>query len=418
MGERQTVVIAGAGIGGLTAALALSRGGYGVVIVERAAELSEAGAGIQVAPNAGRVLGWLGLDAAIAAKAIEPAAIEIRNGDSGRTVGSVRGAAFRERYGFPYRVIHRADLQAILVGAVRADPAIQLRLDSTIAERLDQDDGVLVRVRRSGGTDVVPAVAIVGADGVWSATRDTVVGSVGPSPSGRTAWRAIVPADIARDLVVMDRVGLWLGPEAHLVHYPVAGGAAVNIVAIVEEAWEKRGWSAVGDKADILRRFSGWAAPARELVAAPISWHKYAILTVDPRGAWTSGRIALLGDAAHAIVPFLAQGAAMAIEDAAVLADCLHAASDIATALGAYETRRKARVTRVAEASAEAGRHYQDRGIVASARDIALKFGGERLILGRNDWIYGWALPARDNLWAQRRTDLKPATKGGLKKGC
>jgi salicylate hydroxylase len=395
MGERQAVVIAGAGIGGLTTALALSRSGYSVVIIERAAELSEAGAGIQIAPNAGRVLASLGLDPAIAEKATEPAAIDVRNGDSGSQVASVRGAAFRERYGFPYRVIHRADLQAILAAAARADPAIQLRLDATIAEHLNQDDGLLVRVRRSGGTDVVPAVAIVGADGVWSATRDAVAGSGGPSPSRRTAWRAVVPADIARDLVAMDRVGLWLGTEAHLVHYPVARGAAVNIVAIVEETWDKRGWSAVGDPAEIVRRFAGWATPARSLIAAAISWQKYAIVTVDPRGPWTSSRIALLGDAPHAMAPFLAQGAAMAIEDAAVLADCLHGANDIAAALGTYETQRKARVVRVAEASAEAGRHYHDGGMAAFARDIALKFGSERLILGRNDWIYRWQPPER-----------------------
>jgi len=394
MGERQAIVIAGAGIGGLTAALALSRAGYRIVVAERSPELSETGAGIQLAPNAGRVLAGLGLDAAIAAKAIEPAAIEIRSGGRGGVVTSIRSQAFRERYGFPYRVIHRADLQSVLVAAVAADPAIRLDLDTTVAEHLVQDGGLLVRVRKRGGIEVVPAAALIGADGVWSTSREAIPASGAPAPTGRTAWRAIVAADIARDLVAMDRVTLWLGHDAHLVHYPVAGVAALNIVAIVREDWEKRGWSAVGERAEIMRRFKAWSPAARKIVAAPLGWHKFAIATIDARTPWTDGRLALLGDAAHAMVPFLAQGAAMAIEDAAVLADRLHAATDIPAALRDYETIRKARVRRVALAAEETGRRYHDGGVLALARDAALRIAGSRLILNRNDWIYRWRPPA------------------------
>lgn len=397
MGERQTILIAGAGIGGLTAALALARTGYGVVIVERAAELSEAGAGIQIAPNAGRVLAALGLEPHVAAKAIETAAIEVRNGTSGKVVKSVAGSAFRKRYGFPYRVIHRADLQAILLDAVRRDAAIRLELDATVAEQHVKGDGLLVRIRKRGGTEVVPAVAVIGADGVWSATRETIAGSASPVPTGRTAWRAVVAADVARDLVATDRVGLWLGPDAHLVHYPVAQGAAVNIVAIVEENWDRRGWSAVGERSEIIHRFAGWAAAMRNLIAAPIAWQKYALLTVDAHGVWTEGRAALLGDAAHAMVPFLAQGAAMAMEDAAVLAGCLRGAIDVPAALRAYEIARRKRVLRVAAASADTGQRYHERGVMAFARDAALMLVGERLVLGRNDWIYRWRPPESDD---------------------
>ena len=192
----------------------------------------------------------------------------------------------------------------------------------------------------------------------------------------------------------MDRVGLWLGRDAHLVHYPVARGAAVNIVAIVTEAWDKHGWSAVGDRADLAQRFKAWPARARRLLAAPVAWQKFAIHRVDASGAWTDGRLALLGDAAHAMAPFLAQGAAMAIEDAAVLANSLRGATDVPAALRTYETARKARVARVAEAANKAGAQYHYGGLLALARDTALRFAGERLTLDRNDWIYRWRAPA------------------------
>lgn len=393
--ERQTIVIAGAGIGGLTAALALARAGYRVVIAERTAELSEAGAGIQIAPNAGRVLASLGLDDAIGARAIEPQAIDVRRWHDGATLASIAGSAFRERYDFPYRVLHRADLQSILLAAAMRDPAIDIELDATLADRLTTDDGLLARIRRPSGGEVVPAVAVIGADGVWSETRRAIGGRSMPAATGRTAWRAVIAADDVRDLVTLDRVGLWLGPGGHLVHYPVAGGSAVNVVAIVREDWDKRGWSGLGSRDEIVARFVGWAREAQSLIDAGLSWHKHAILTVDSRGPWVEGRTALLGDAAHAMVPFLAQGAAMAIEDAAVLAACLYGGADIAEGLRDYAAIRKTRVRRVALASDDAGRHYHDSGAMAFARDTALRIAGERLILNRNDWIYRWrhALP-------------------------
>ena len=320
-GERQAIVVIGAGIGGLSAALALAAVGYRIVIVERSDHLNEAGAGIQIAPNAGRILARFGLEKAIAASAIEPEAIEIRSGSSGNIIAAIPCAEFRARYGFPYHVIHRADLQNILARAAVAHPDIDLELDATVSQYLARGDGFLVRIQKPTGIDVVPAVALIAADGVWSTFREKIAGSAQPEPTGRTAWRAVVPADTARDLVAMNRTGLWLGADAHLVHYPVTQGTAVNIVAIVNERWEKKGWSAAGDPGEIAQRFKDWPAPARKLIAAPHSWQKFALLTVNPNAAWTDGRLALLGDAAHAMRPFLAQGAAMAIEDAAVLAD-------------------------------------------------------------------------------------------------
>jgi salicylate hydroxylase len=388
--ERQTIVIIGAGIGGLTAALAVAAADYRVIVVERSPELSAVGAGIQIAPNAGRILAALGLESALAAAAIEPVALDVRSGTSGKLLAALPAAAFRESYGFPYRVIHRADLQAALAERVQASRDIALELGATVPQFLVNVDTLLVRIQGQRGIDVVPAAAIIAADGVWSTFRDHVPGAAHPTGTGRTAWRATLPADIAADLVAMDRTGLWLGRDAHLVHYPVSRGAAVNIVAIVRENFERKGWSAVGARADIAAHFRDWPKAALKLLAAPVSWQKFGLMTVDPLGAWTSGRLALLGDAAHAMLPFLAQGAAAAIEDAAILGRALTDAADIPAALQRYAAARRPRVALMAEASREAGRQYHQAGVMAFARDTALRLAGTKLILDRNDWIYRW----------------------------
>ncbi len=392
-GDRHPIVVAGAGIGGLTAALALAAAGWRVVVAERTAELSEVGAGIQISPNAGRVLARLGLDKAMALAAIEPQAVDILNGISGRRITSVPESAFRRRYGFPYRVIHRADLQSVLAAAVRRVPAIRLHLATTVEGSKLQSNSLLVRLRRPDGGDVVQAAALIAADGVWSAQRESIPDSATPRPNGRTAWRALVPADVAESLATMKRVGLWLGPDAHLVQYPVAQGTAVNLVAVVEEAWDKPGWNTHGDAAEIAGRFADWCGAVRRLIAAPIAWQKYALAPVDPAGPWVSGRTALLGDAAHAMVPFLAQGAAMAIEDAAVLAASLYGAADVPAALSAYEAARKPRVTRLWQASQRTGETYHFGTAMGALRDAALTIGGARLVLGQTDWIYRWTPP-------------------------
>ncbi len=390
MGERRALVIAGAGIAGLTAALALTARGFNVVVSERAEKLSELGAGIQIAPNAGRILAGLGLDKALAAAAIEPAAIDVFDGPTGRLITAIPSETFRARYDFPYRVIHRADLQSILAAAI-ARAGIRLDLGAPVEGYVGQGDAMLVRARKpGGGTDVISADGLIGADGVWSTVRQTIAGAAIPAATGRSAWRALVAADEARDIVATDRVGLWLGPDGHLVHYPVAQGAAVNLVAIVEEAWDKRGWSAPGDAAVLAGRFARWSAKARALLKAPISWQKFALAALPPDAPWVSGRIALIGDAAHAMTPFLAQGAAMAIEDAAVLAETLYAATDLPAALAAYAEARRPRTAAVSAASRRTGELYHYRGITSFARNAALRFAGPRLVMDRNDWIYGW----------------------------
>lgn len=395
MGERPTILIAGAGIGGLTTALTVARIGFDVVICERAAQLTEIGAGIQLSPNAGRVLADLGLDDAIAGAAIEPEAIDVKSGVTGATLASLPVALFRQRYGVPYRVIHRADLQTVLVDAVRKTGSIKLLLGTTVGDVLPRGRELLVKLQ-GDRAEMVNAAAIVGADGVWSTTRERVTGAFEPEPTGRTAWRTMIPLDNAPDTLAADRVGLWLGPDAHLVHYPIARGAAINVVAIVEETWDKPGWNARGDYRRIAERFNDWPADVRALVNAPQGWQKWALNAVDPTGSWSEGATTLVGDAAHAMVPFLAQGAAMAIEDAAVLATCLAASpGNIPTAFAAYEAERKPRVARVWNAAKRTGEHYHAAPPMAGLRNLALRVAGPRLMLMQNDWIYRWRPPAR-----------------------
>jgi salicylate hydroxylase len=397
MAARQTIVIAGAGIGGLTAALALAACGFKALIVERSEGLSELGAGIQLAPNAGRVLAGLGLDGAIAEAGSEPVAIDIRDAIRGKPIVSIPTKRFRDRYGFPYRVIHRADLQKILLAAVTANPSITLRLGATVGDFVPQSGGYLVRVSRTGGQDVVSAAAVIGADGLWSTLRDRVPGAAIAEASGRTAWRGLIPADSAPAALALDRLTLWLGPDAHLVHYPVAKGAAINVVAIVEEDWSRRGWSGAGDPQWLAKRFASWPDEARAIIAAPISWRKWAVTTLDPAKPWVSGPLALLGDAAHSMGPFIAQGAAMAIEDAAVLANVLADARDVPAALRSYALQRKPRVVAVARTAARVGRIYHWRPPFAAIRNAVLRLAGPWLIMAANDWIYRWkAETARD----------------------
>jgi salicylate hydroxylase len=272
---------------------------------------------------------------------------------------------------------------------VKGRPDIELILGTTISEAKPDSSGVSVATDTEIGSTGYRGSALIAADGVWSTLRALVDGANQPRPAGRTAWRAMIPSADAS--LGASSVGLWLGPAAHLVHYPVAKGSAINIVAIVEEEWPEEGWNAPGDGNWLLARFASWCEPARQMLAAPTEWRKFGLASVDPRGPWIKGPVALLGDAAHAMMPFMAQGAAMAIEDAAVLASALTAAGDDAPAgLRAYEAARRPRVTRVSEAARKTGEYFHWDEPRAGVRNAMLRLVGPSLVLGRSDWIYGW----------------------------
>ncbi|MBD1548155.1 FAD-dependent monooxygenase [Roseibium aggregatum] len=389
------VVIAGAGIGGLSAALALGAGGHDVLVVEKADELAEVGAGLQLSPNACRVLDDLGVLDSLMPHAVAPGGIRIGSGRTGREIVKIElGERIAARHGAPYLVVHRADLQKALFDRALHQGRIDIRLGSEILEVGDTPDGTLQCHVRSGGVIAqITARALIGADGVWSRVRERVSGHAQAKYTGLTAYRATLPAEKVNGDLLAD-TGLWLGPDAHLVHYPIRAGREFNLVALVPEKWTEEGWSATADRETLLGHFRAWAPNVRSLLEKPDTWLKWALCGVDAEGPWSDGRIALLGDAAHAMLPFAAQGAAMAIEDAAVLAHLFpRSATDIRAVFRAYEAARKRRVKKVQKTAAENGRIYHLGGPLAVGRDTVMKLMRPDRLSARQDWIYGWTPP-------------------------
>ncbi len=406
----RTVIIAGAGIGGLSAALALERCGFRVVVFEEADELKDIGAGIQLSPNATRVLLALGLAERLKPHVVTPAEVRIQTG-AGEDLARVSlGDLAAQRYGAPYWVIHRSDLQSALVDAVRATPGITLTLDAAVEKFSPDADGVTVHAIRGrtsfdssdGATIDAHGIALIGADGLASMVRyELASNSLSPLKvhgeprySNRTAWRATVPCTAVPADFREDIIRLWLGRNAHLVHYPVKGGTAINIVAITNERRTYRNWaSEEGMPDEVLAHFprAAWSKSALDLLAVPELWLRWPLFDRPPSKHWGRGPVTLLGDAAHPMLPFLAQGAAMAIEDAAVLAECLQTAPDEPQqALRVYEDERQPRTARVQRTARRNGRIYHLGGLAAFARNHVLrKIDSERL-LTRFDWLYDW----------------------------
>jgi salicylate hydroxylase len=394
----RTIIVAGAGIGGLTASLALAAQGFRVIILEKAERLEEAGAGLQLSPNASRILVDLGLQPRLAARAVTPDAINIMSAREGGEIARLPlGEAAGFRAGAPYWVVHRADLQGALQAQVNDNPDIDLRLGCQFEDVAAHAKGLTVVQRRGNARQQELAVALVGADGIWSAVRHHLFPEVQPQFSGLIAWRGTLDATTLPREYTSARVQLWMGPNAHLVAYPIAAGRQINVVAIVPGTWNRPGWSAPGDTNEIKNAFasSRWPATARMLVGAVDEWRRWALFTLPDIGEWSNGAIALLGDAAHAMLPFAAQGAGMAIEDAAVLAKCLSESAGenitgIPPALKRYSRLRRARVLRVQRAARQQGRIYHLTGLLALARDLTIKAMGPKRMLARQDWIYDW----------------------------
>ncbi len=395
MASARHVIVAGAGIAGLTAALALTRAGLRVTLLEQAAKLEETGAGIQLSPNATRVLIALGLRERLQASVMAPQAIRVMAGGSGREITRIPLDAER-RYGAPYWTIHRGDLQSALAAATRSAQDIELKLGVRVEAHATYVNGITVEARGSQGTLDEHGIALIGADGLWSNVRAQLPGMRPPRFRHRTAWRALIPTETVAAEFREPLVHLWLGLDAHLVHYPVKAGRLINIVAIVHDVWKQTGWSAAGNRAEILRHFArwSWADKVRDLVALPEQWLKWALY--DSKTPFTSGtdRVTLIGDAAHPLLPFLAQGAGMAIEDAAVLADMFGKyGDDPSDALRAYEGARWHRAARAQSASSRQARIYGLTGPEALVRNLVMRaLGGEKL-RARYDWLYDWQPP-------------------------
>ncbi|MDP1954705.1 MAG: FAD-dependent monooxygenase [Polaromonas sp.] len=386
-------LIAGGGIGGLAAALACARAGWDVRLYERAPEFTEVGAGVQLGPNVVKVLHGWGLADALAGVAAFPDRLEVRSATTCQTLGNLRlGSLMQQRYGAPYATVHRADLHGLLLTAVQ-QAGVHLKLNHILTQFSQNPQAVTVQ---SQDDPPVEGDVLVGADGLWSPVRQWLLGDGPPRATGHLAYRAMLRQDDLPQALRSSQITAWLGPKLHVVQYPVRGGDWLNVVGIVEgQAQDDPGnWDQRTDGAGLHAALAGSCTPLQALVRAVPEWRLWALCDRPPmQGAYQHalGRVALLGDAAHPMRPYLAQGAGMAIEDAAelgrVLAQALDPALDVPTMLNRYALNRWQRNARVQARAIRNGQVFHASGVVRWGRDTSMKLLGERLI--DLPWLYG-----------------------------
>jgi salicylate hydroxylase len=386
----QQVLIAGGGIGGLASALACAQRGVSVQLIERAAQLSEVGAGIQIGPNVTRILQAWGLGEALAQVAAFPKQLQARDAQTGQVLGTLPlGERAQSRYGAPYATIHRADLQGILHRAAQA-AGVDMLLGQTVHGWRETASGV--EVNTADGPSV-QAGALIGADGVWSAVRQQLLGDAPARFTGHLAYRALVAqADFPAHLR-SDQVTVWMGPRLHVVHYPVRSGQWLNLVAIVhgDKPIQDQDWDQVGHTQSLMQAMGAVGRDLHARLASVPAWRQWALHDRAPlSGAkqMAQGRVALLGDAAHPMRPYLAQGAGMAIEDAQVLAQSLcTGGASVPEQLNSYAQARWARNARVQARAIRNGRIFHAQGAVALGRNLSMRLMGERVM--DVPWLYG-----------------------------
>jgi salicylate hydroxylase len=384
------IVIVGGGLGGLTAAAALARSGFEIEVREQADRLGEVGAGVQMSPNAVKVLRALGLEPALKSVAFEPEAFVGRNWKSGRALyRTPLKSQYNRIYGAGYYHVHRADLHEVLRQGL---PAAAIRLGSRCVKAGQR--GSVAVAEFADGTSV-EADVVIGADGIHSAVRSSLFGPAQAHFTGNMCWRGLVPVDALPPGLVEPMATNWLGPNGHVVHYLVRGGAFVNFVAVYEtDAWTEESWSIKADRSELLTTYGNWNERLLKVFAGAEQCFKWALYDRDPLQRWSAGRITLLGDAAHPMLPFLAQGAAMAIEDGLVIARALGRQSgDPEAALADYEKLRLARTARVQLGARERAKTMHLRSPLARfRRDVGFFVQGLRdpvMTSHRGEWIYG-----------------------------
>ena len=390
------LLIAGGGIGALAAALSSARAGWHVRLYEKAEVFSEVGAGLQLGPNATRILQGWGLGQALERLAAFPDKLLVRSAPSGRELASLSlGSRCQQRYGAPYATLHRADLHTLLLDSVRLRPEVKLHLNSPVTGYTDTPEGV--QLAWADGYSV-EGDALIGADGLWSQVRLQAMGDSAAQPTGHLAYRALVrQSDLPKSLR-SQQVSVWLGPEMHLVSYPVRGGEWLNVVMFTQGQVPEdcQDWDHAGLRDNVLTAMAGHCAALSALVEAVPAWRLWALCDRPPVGSageMARGRVALLGDAAHPMPPYLAQGAGMAIEDAAELGRCLAGVvkpvADVPLALRRYALNRWQRNARVQARAVRNGQIFHATGPLRLGRDIALKLLGHRLL--DMPWLYAGA---------------------------
>ena len=381
------ILIVGAGIGGLTAALALLRDGREVEVYEQAPRLAELGAGVQISANGARVLFALGLEDAIRAVWCEPAGKEIRLWNSGETWKLFDlGAESVARYGAPYFMIHRADLHGALIDAVRALRPDAIRLGRRATGFNDAGGAITLHL----GDERVTGDALIGADGVHSGVRNILVGDDRPQFTGCMAWRGLVPveklpANLRRNVGVN-----WVGPGGHVINYLLRRGEIFNFVGIVERDWRVESWTEKGTREECAADFPGWHEDIHAIIANIAEPYRWALLGREPLARFSFGRAALLGDAAHPTLPMLAQGANMAIEDGMVLARCLASYGDVETGLARYSAARVARTAQLVRGANEMAKRFHNPALreAAGAKAYVDAQWSEETVKQRYDWIF------------------------------
>ncbi|MBL8349893.1 MAG: 3-hydroxybenzoate 6-monooxygenase [Burkholderiaceae bacterium] len=384
------VLVAGGGIGGLAAALALTRRGLAVKVLEQAPQLGEIGAGIQLGPNAFAAFDALGVGPLARSRAVYTDCMVMHDAIDEYEVGRIpTGEAFRQRFGNPYAVIHRADVHRSLLEGAQASDRIQV-LTSTTAQRVEQDERGVTVIDQQGRAH--RGIALIGADGVKSAVRRQYVGD-DARVSGHVVYRAVVDKkDFPADLQ-WNAASIWVGPNCHLVHYPLRGGEQYNVV-VTFHSRDKEEWSVrEGSRDEVQSYFDGICAKARQLIDLPKDWKRWATADREPIGQWTFGRATLLGDAAHPTLQYLAQGACMALEDAVTLGEALRVHdNDFAKAFEHYQRSRIARTARIVLSAREMGRIFHAKGVERLVRNELWKGRSQERFYDAMEWLYGWTV--------------------------
>ncbi|SAK99154.1 salicylate hydroxylase [Caballeronia pedi] len=380
------VLIAGGGIGGFAAALALSKAGFRVRLFERAQEIKEIGAGIQIGPNAFHVFERLGVTEAVRAKAALPQKLVMMDGISGEQVVSIPlDERFLERFQHPYALIHRADLHRLLLDACLGSERIEIVTNVKVNGFTDDGDSVVLRTSQGD----VRGRALIGADGLWSTVRAQLVGDGEPRVSGHIAYRAVLPIDEVPPELRSNTMTLWAGAKTHLVHYPLRGGELFNLVAVFHSDRYVEGWDAVGDADELHLRFRDAVPTVKALLSKIETWRMWVLCDREPIREWSKGNVTLLGDAAHPMLQYMAQGACMAMEDAVVLAEEMAATpADPAASFLRYQERRYLRTGKVQMSARLYGEFYHARGVNRELRNQFLQSRSLEQTLDGMAWLY------------------------------
>jgi salicylate hydroxylase len=384
------ILIAGAGIAGLAAAIALARDGRTVTVLEKRLNASEEGAGIQIGPNGTRLLHRLGVAPRLRQKVAIPESIRVMDGVTASELTWLPlGRDIEKRHGAPYWVMHRADLHEALRETASSLPGITLRQGTEVTAANTIDGRVAVQLAQG---EQLSGAMLIAADGLWSKLRANVMGSPPLSFTGKCALRTVLPkADVPAGISLSDTT-IWLRPAAHVVHYPVRAGQELAIVAIFADRDLGETWAGDVPASTVASRANELPPPLRDLLLRPTRWRQWSLYSPQTPITWVRDRIAFIGDAAHPPLPFLAQGGVMALEDAVILAALLKGAADdeIPARLVSYERLRRPRTTRVMDASARNGQAYHLGGVMRLMRNALLSQSPPRLLMRQYDWLYGW----------------------------